>query len=109
MARGRVPDMNRIRKERLAEEHIGKLACQWGKDNLGRSYYAVTLRDRSDNQHIVYKVYNASMPFTQTIRNGAEQYYRTHQPFLSQLGRNPTVQGLKRVERDLDMLLPKQK
>ena len=104
--RGKVPDLNRIKRERLEEENRGRLQCEWVKDEEGRPFYGVYLKDMYNRTHCVYGFYDVSSQKARMIQGRVEQYSRMNKIFLSQLSRNVTRDGVKRIHRDFDRMFP---
>ena len=105
--KGKVPDLNRIKRERLEEENRGRLQCEWVKDEEGRPYYGVYLKDMYNCTHCVYGFYDISSQKSRMIQARVEQYSRVNKIFLSQMSRNFNTDGVKRIHRDFDRMFPK--
>ena len=104
--RGRVPDLNRIKREQQEAERKGKLECSWDKDKNGKLFYGVYLRDLYDKRQLVYKFYNTNTPKANMIKGKIEQYNATHRQLLSTMSRFPSTELLKRLHKDFEIMFP---
>lgn len=105
--RGRVLNLNRIKREQQEAERKGKLECSWNKDEKGRLFYGAYIKDMYDRRHCVYKFYNTSSSKAHMINAKIEQYNNVHRQFLSQMSRNPNTEMIKQIQQDFDRLFPK--
>ena len=99
--RGKVPDLNRIKREMEA----GKLSCGWEKDQKGKLVYAVRLTDRHGMERTIHAFYNVKQNQVSMIRSKVEGYGRNYRIRLSQLSNMFNPQGIKQVQDDLDRLV----
>ena len=81
--RGKVPDLNRIKRERLEEENRGRLKCEWDKDKDGERFFGVYIKDMYNRTHCVYSFYNTPPQKARMIQGRVEQYSRVNKIFLS--------------------------
>ena len=103
--RGKVPDLNRIKREQQEAERLGKLSCRWDKDNKGKLCYAVYALALNGREISVHRFYNVSNVQVNVISNRINFYSRTHRVILSQLSRTQNRGIIDRVKRDLDELV----
>ena len=103
--RGRVPDLNRIKREQQEKELEGTLSCSWGKDKNGRLFYGVKIMTMYGKEMDVHKFYDVSQALAREIQEKVIRYNRTHKPLLVQLSRNQSVSLVKKVQKDLNELI----
>ena len=105
MRTGRVPDLNKMKREQQEAERRGTLSCCWNKDRQGRLCYGVYMEDMYGRELPIHKFYNVSSSMQSMIRDKVMRYSRMHKPILSQISRNPSQSLIQRVQKDLDEMV----
>ena len=105
MRTGRVPDLNKMKREQQEAERRGMLSCRWNKDRQGRLYYGIYMEDMYGKELPIHKFYNVSSSIQSMIRDKVMRYSRMHRQVLSQLSRNQSTALVQKVQSDLDNLV----
>ena len=103
--RGRVPDLNRIKREQQEAERRRTLTCRWDTDKHGKVGYCVFIKDMYDREHKVYQFTGISRAMAGAVKSKVEQYSRVHKIELSTVSRNPSSFALKKIGNELDSLV----
>ncbi len=102
MRTGRVPDLNRIKREQEEAERRGKLYCRWEKDKKLGLVYGVFMQDMYAHERKVHQFTNVSSVKANYINEKVSYFNRVHRNFLSSLTRNPSTTMIQKLQKDLD-------
>jgi len=105
-AKGKVPDLNRIKREQQEAERRGKLYCRWGKDRDGRLAFMVCMEDMYGREQKIFHFPNMSRAEAMAVKEKVDRYSRINRNLLASLARNPVTVSVRRIQNDLEQFLP---
>lgn len=96
---GRVPDLNRIKREQDA----GVLELFRGRDK--KEFFGIRIKDRYGNFIVVHKLYNVPPEKIGQLRGMVDRYSREYHIRLSQLSDTKNPAGLRQIQDDFDRMV----
>lgn len=103
--RGKVPDLNRLKREEKEALRIAKLHCRWDTEK-GELCYKAFLYDLNNRELEICNFGNMSRAKAANVNNTIDFYNRTHKIILTRVSRDPRNVGMiKSVQKELSELV----
>ena len=103
-ARGRVPDLHRIKREQEAQERQGKLSCRWATEK-GKRCYMVSICDMYNREVPIVRAEGISEAMARKISSDVAQYNKTNRNRLSMVAKNPSPNNVKSLADHLERVV----